>query len=135
MSKKSKLIGKRKSKGVAKRKSAASAYATAVKPMRVRKPRLPNQSEGSKTDLARVRRMNDAEINKGVDADPDAFIVTAKMVKDGTLVRRRGPQLAATKKQVTLRLDSKILDHYKAGGPGWQSRLNDDLMKAVKRKR
>ena len=44
---------------------------------------------------------------------------------------RRGPQKGPTKTQVTLRLDQRVIDHFKATGSGWQSRLNDALVKAA----
>ncbi len=44
--------------------------------------------------------------------------------------RKRGrPKSDHTKVQITLRLDPEILDHYRAKGPGWQARLNEDLRK------
>ncbi len=46
--------------------------------------------------------------------------------------RARGrPALAHPKKQVTLRLDSDVIASFRAGGPGWQSRINDALRKAA----
>lgn len=47
------------------------------------------------------------------------------------LRRGRGPARAPTKQQVTLRLDSDVLAAFKAGGKGWQTRLNDTLRAAV----
>jgi uncharacterized protein (DUF4415 family) len=44
---------------------------------------------------------------------------------------QRGPQKALVKQQVTLRLDPKILAHFKAGGRGWQTRINDALKRIV----
>jgi uncharacterized protein (DUF4415 family) len=44
---------------------------------------------------------------------------------------QRGPQKTPTKKLVTLRLDPDVLDHFRASGPGWQSRVNDTLRKAA----
>jgi uncharacterized protein (DUF4415 family) len=41
-----------------------------------------------------------------------------------------GRPLGSNKEQVTLRLDKDILDRFRAGGPGWQSRINDALRKA-----
>jgi uncharacterized protein (DUF4415 family) len=35
------------------------------------------------------------------------------------------------KKYVTLRLDSDVVEHYRASGPGWQTRINDDLRQAA----
>lgn len=48
------------------------------------------------------------------------------------LIRRRGPQKAPTKKLVSLRLDSDLLDSYRKAGKGWQTKLNDDLRKVRK---
>ncbi|RUW32277.1 MULTISPECIES: BrnA antitoxin family protein [unclassified Mesorhizobium] len=46
--------------------------------------------------------------------------------------RSRGrPALDNPKKQVTLRLDSDVVARFRAGGPGWQSRINDILRKAA----
>lgn len=45
--------------------------------------------------------------------------------------RLRGPQRAPLKKQVTLRLDPRVIDHFKADGEGWQSRINEALMEAA----
>jgi uncharacterized protein (DUF4415 family) len=43
-------------------------------------------------------------------------------------VRRvRGPNKKPTKEQVAIRLDREILGAFRAGGPGWQTRLNDAL--------
>ena len=42
---------------------------------------------------------------------------------------QRGSQKAPTRKQITLRLDQRVIDHYRAQGDGWQSRINDDLKK------
>jgi len=48
------------------------------------------------------------------------------------LARRvRGRQRAPTKKQITLRLDERVIDHFKATGSGWQSRINEVLKKSV----
>ena len=49
--------------------------------------------------------------------------------------RTRGPQKAPLKQPVYMRLDPQIIAHFKAGGRGWQTRLNDVLAKYVKRRR
>lgn len=49
----------------------------------------------------------------------------------GTLTRRGRPRLEQPKKQVTLRLDRDVIDRFRADGPGWQSRINEALKKAV----
>lgn len=56
-----------------------------------------------------------------------------KVIKaaSGTVTRRGRPRLAIPKKQVTLRLDQAVVDKLRAGGDGWQSRVNEILRKAV----
>ena len=46
-------------------------------------------------------------------------------------IKRRGPQKAPTKSSVTLRLDRAVLDHFKAGGRGWQVRMGEALKKVA----
>jgi uncharacterized protein (DUF4415 family) len=46
-------------------------------------------------------------------------------------VQRGRPKAAAPKVSTTLRLDPDVLHHFRAGGPGWQSRINAALRKAA----
>jgi uncharacterized protein (DUF4415 family) len=48
---------------------------------------------------------------------------------------QRGPQKAPTKERVTLRLNREVVENYRASGPGWQTRINDDLVKLNKRRK
>lgn len=43
----------------------------------------------------------------------------------------RGPQKAPTKVAVSIRLSEDVVRHFKAGGRGWQSRIDDTLKKAI----
>lgn len=43
------------------------------------------------------------------------------------VIRRGGRPRGSTKEQVTLRIDKVVLAHFRATGPGWQTRLNDAL--------
>ena len=43
----------------------------------------------------------------------------------------RGPQKLPKKVPVSIRLTPGVVEHFKAGGPGWQSRIDDVLKKAV----
>jgi uncharacterized protein (DUF4415 family) len=45
--------------------------------------------------------------------------------------RRRGPQKAPTKTMISLRLDQRVVDHFKAAGEGWQTRMGEVLKKAA----
>ena len=44
----------------------------------------------------------------------------------------RGPNKAPTKRLVSLRLSGRVLEAYKAKGPGWQSRIDEDLRRLNK---
>jgi uncharacterized protein (DUF4415 family) len=57
-------------------------------------------------------------------------------LKPGELERilpKRGPQKAPTKIPVSIRLSPEVVKHFKAKGPGWQSRIDDALRKIVKK--
>lgn len=51
-----------------------------------------------------------------------------------TLARVRGLQKAPTKRPVSLRLSSDVVDHFRAGGPGWQTRIDQVLKDVIARK-
>ncbi len=51
------------------------------------------------------------------------------------LIRRGRPPLAEPKQAVKLRLSRAVLDHFKAGGPGWQTRINATLERTAKRQK
>jgi len=47
-------------------------------------------------------------------------------------LRLRGrPKVSKPKTAVNLRLDARLLEHFRATGKGWQTRLNDFLSKSV----
>ena len=45
--------------------------------------------------------------------------------------RGRGPQKDSTKVLTTVRLDADVLAYFKAQGPGFQTRINDELRKVA----
>lgn len=42
-------------------------------------------------------------------------------------MRARGRQKTPTKVSTTIRLSPEVVEHFRAGGPGWQSRIDDAL--------
>lgn len=56
---------------------------------------------------------------------------TADLYDGNKLIRRGRPKSDAPKLATSLRLDPDVLDHYRATGPGWQSRINQALRKAA----
>lgn len=61
------------------------------------------------------------------------FSIGGKIIReaDGTLTKPGRPKSVDPKKQVTLRLDSAVLEKFRAMGPGWQSKINAELRKAL----
>jgi uncharacterized protein (DUF4415 family) len=62
----------------------------------------------------------------------DEWFDTADYYEGDKLVRRGRPKSDAPKRATSLRLDPDVLDHYRATGPGWQSRINQALRKAAR---
>lgn len=95
----------------------------------------------------RIKQITDAEeaeIQRKIASDPDAPEATDEQLAKAKPFREALPELAASidrarkrgrpalehpRQQISLRLDPDIIEHYKATGKGWQSRLNDDLRK------
>lgn len=76
-------------------------------------------------------------------ADPDAQPLTEKFWANALpydahqervrkLRGQRGPQTSPVKKLVSLRIDADVIEHFRATGPGWQSRINALLRNAAK---
>lgn len=92
----------------------------------------------SKTDWARVRVEAAACAPVAQDADDlydpndpaavDAFWDAATVRQHGG----RGPQKAPTRQAVSLRLSPEVLAYFKAGGSGWQTRLDQALQEYVR---
>nr|WP_047170080.1 BrnA antitoxin family protein [Sphingomonas sp. Y57] len=63
-------------------------------------------------------------------ARPASEVLPAAAV--AALVKNKGGRpRGSSKVQVALRIDRDAVERFKAAGPGWQSRMNDALRKAV----
>jgi uncharacterized protein (DUF4415 family) len=78
--------------------------------------------EWTKADFAKATRF--AGGIKMKDLTPE----TLARVKNS-----RGPQKAQTKVAVSIRLSPEVISHFKAKGPGWQSRIDDALRKIARK--
>ena len=57
--------------------------------------------------------------------------ILPRRVRDAFAKSRGRPRLEAVKVAVKLRLDPDVVDGFKAGGPGWQTRINAALRAAL----
>jgi uncharacterized protein (DUF4415 family) len=60
----------------------------------------------------------------------EVFPDLARSIKKG-----RGPGKRPAKRLVSLRLSPDVLDHFKAKGPGWQTKIDETLRRAAKLQR
>lgn len=84
--------------------------------------------------MAKKKRASNAAWADPDDAPEltDDWFARADLYEGAKLVRRGGrPKKAAPKEAVNIRLDPDVLAHFRAGGRGWQSRINGVLRKAV----
>ena len=75
--------------------------------------------------------MNGNERSTAQGIDPET---APDLSKDGwperfarATVRRGRPPITNPKVSTTIRLSRDVIDHFKAGGRGWQTRINDAL--------
>ncbi|MES2338205.1 MAG: BrnA antitoxin family protein [Pseudomonadota bacterium] len=79
--------------------------------------------------MTNVRIAISADPNDPEDGDVTVDALEAAL--EERRVRLRGPQKAATKEQVSIRLDGDLLSYFRNTGPGWQGRVNDALRKVA----
>ena len=77
------------------------------------------------TDWNRLRRLRDAEIRKGIEADPDVHPTDAEFWKNAKVV------LPRRKEVVTMRLDADLLEWFRQQ-QGYQTRINAILRAYMK---
>ena len=79
---------------------------------------------------------------EGYDDSPEWTEADFKRARPASVVH--SPRLAATmlrskggrprgsdKEQISLRIDKEVLERFRANGPGWQTKMNSALRKAV----
>jgi len=88
-----------------------------------------------KEDDAIPYEPEDGPYDPNDSAAAKAWLAQADLIRGGKVVRRgkRGPQKAPTKQLVSLRLSPEVIDHFKADGPGWQTRIERTLLESIKR--
>ncbi len=82
------------------------------------------------TDWEALQEKTDEDIERAVREDPDTVLLDEEWFEKAKLVVP-----ASDKQRITIRLDEDIVEHFKQGGPGYQSRINDVLRAYVTSKR
>jgi uncharacterized protein (DUF4415 family) len=80
--------------------------------------------------------MNEKTISDWSDPDDAPKLTSewfdgADVYRGASLVRRGRPKLDDPKQLVSLRLDRNVVERLRESGPGWQTRANEALRKAV----
>jgi uncharacterized protein (DUF4415 family) len=89
---------------------------------------MPENKRAIATDLARLdAHQIQPEEYEDIPELTDEFFEKAEYRIGDRIIRRGRPPLDSPKKQVTLRLDQEVVDHFRRTGPGWQSRINAAL--------
>jgi Uncharacterized protein conserved in bacteria len=65
----------------------------------------------------------------------DTWISEADLYHGEKLVRHGRPKLAAPRQLLSLRLPPKVIERWRATGPGWQTRMADALEKSAPKSR
>jgi uncharacterized protein (DUF4415 family) len=63
----------------------------------------------------------------------DEWFEKADLHVAGKLVRRGRPPAKARKEAVSIRLSPDVLHHFREGGAGWQTRIDEALREWIKR--
>ena len=86
-------------------------------------------------EKARLDAMTDEEITAAALSDPDNPPITDE---EWARARRGGRPLMAPEDRkiaLSLRLDREVVEHFRATGPGWQTRMGEVLANHLKRSR
>jgi uncharacterized protein (DUF4415 family) len=93
----------------------------------------------SKRRFRRNTPAEEARVQEGIAADSNTRELTARdferMLPFREAVKRGRPKSAVRKEPVTVRLDPEIVGFFRAGGPGWQTRMNNALAEYVNKHR
>lgn len=81
--------------------------------------------------------MKDTDIRHNADSPPTKVADwEGAVLKQGGVevgrARTRGPNRSPTKEQVAVRYSPEVLAAFRAGGRGWQTRMNDALIDWLK---
>jgi uncharacterized protein (DUF4415 family) len=138
----SKHSGKRKSAVKAKRVKLSKDVEASLKNIEAAPTAPPGTRSYSWENVSSVlpRLRARAKSEQQVDSDDappltEEFFERADLYHGNTLIRRGRPPSDNPKQALKLRIDADVIEHFRATGPGWQTRINDTLRRAAKLRR
>jgi uncharacterized protein (DUF4415 family) len=87
-----------------------------------------------KTRLVKPTAREERAIRAGIARDTDTYELNRDELRELKPVRRGRPKSAVHKVPVTVRLDANVVEYFRAGGRGWQTRVNEALADYVSRR-
>jgi uncharacterized protein (DUF4415 family) len=95
---------------------------------------MPRNKKDIRSDLRKLdaHRIRPEEYEDAPELT-DEQLSSATLEIGGKPVRGR-PRLANPKTAIKLRIDTDVVRYFRNTGPGWQTRINDTLRRATKRK-
>jgi uncharacterized protein (DUF4415 family) len=73
-----------------------------------------------------------ARIQAGIDADPEAYSLTdEEWVRVKPTIRMGRPPAEVTKERITIRLSRDVVTQFRATGAGWQTRMDSALRQFI----
>jgi uncharacterized protein (DUF4415 family) len=97
--------------------------------MKAKRSSPASRRSASDLRLAKAARIPDAQVIAAALSDPDTFLLTAEDLARAVLV------IPPPKKSIALRVDQDVLDFYRSGGRGYQTRMNAALRAVMDAKR
>jgi uncharacterized protein (DUF4415 family) len=76
----------------------------------------------SRTDWEALEEKTDEQIRNTVESDPDAYFLDEDWFEAAIFV-----EPSAEKERISIRIDKDILEFFRSGGRGYQSRINKVL--------
>ncbi len=96
---------------------------------------MKEKNAGLKSNLRKVdRHVPSTSDYEDIPELPDEFFTNGQLYRNGKKTERkvRGKQKAPVKTQLTIRLNSEVVDFFKAQGNGWQTKINKALLDYIK---
>lgn len=94
------------------------------------KPAMAPSSMGSDLEKMDAHQIAAEEYDEAPELT-EAQLASAVLHDGGRPVRRGRPPSSARKETVNIRLSPDVLAHFRASGPGWQTRIDEALRRIV----